>query len=185
MQVRNPWGRGEFQSGKWDDDGPGWDEFPLVKEVLKHEAKNDGAFWLEKHEFFKYFPKVCLCAKDMRRFADDPHGRQASVVAMEVAKAAEWEAATCVLSAELRNRVRLIFIAIDQQYGDSNGTVEKDELQTFDKNGKMFEKMDASSSGHITSEAFEAYFGSMQTERGEKAVGGCLNHFEKKLALSK
>jgi len=42
IQVRNPWGHGEFQSGKWDDDGPMWDKFPLVKINLKHEAKDDG-----------------------------------------------------------------------------------------------------------------------------------------------
>jgi len=75
VQVRNPWGRGEFQSGKWDDDGPGWDEFPLVKEVLKHEAEDDGAFWLDKHEFFKFFVVIYLCAKDMRRFADETNNQ--------------------------------------------------------------------------------------------------------------
>ena len=119
------------------------------------------------------------------------HGRQASVVAMEEAKAAEWEAATCVLSAELRNRVRLIFIgarrcaaplpisrtalphypshalhcpttrlthcaaAIDQQYGNSNGTVEIHELRRFDCRDEIFDRMDEGNWGQITSEAFE------------------------------
>ena len=29
--------------------GPGWDEFPLVKEVLKHEAEDDGKHPATKH----------------------------------------------------------------------------------------------------------------------------------------
>ena len=29
--------------------GPGWDEFPLVKEVLKHEAEDDGKHPVTKH----------------------------------------------------------------------------------------------------------------------------------------
>ena len=29
-KVRNPWGQGEFQSGRWDDDGAGWSEYPEV-----------------------------------------------------------------------------------------------------------------------------------------------------------
>ena len=31
IKVRNPWGSGEFKSGMWDDDGPGWSEYPSVK----------------------------------------------------------------------------------------------------------------------------------------------------------
>ena len=37
-----------------DDDGPGWDEHPEFKEILGFEAKDDGIFWVNKSEFFKY-----------------------------------------------------------------------------------------------------------------------------------
>ena len=65
VQVRNPWGSGEFETGMWDDDGPGWDEFPDVKAELKPVARDDGVFWMSKEEFFKYFTRVYVCAKRM------------------------------------------------------------------------------------------------------------------------
>merc|ERR1719199_353123 len=55
IKVRNPWGKGEFKSGKFDDDGPGWQLYPEVKAACKPVQADDGVFWLEKEEFFKYF----------------------------------------------------------------------------------------------------------------------------------
>ena len=66
------------------------------------------------------------------------------------------------------------------QTGDGNGTVEKEELKCVDKNGelflaltlililnptlgKLFAKLDASSSGHVSVESWLAYFGEMKT----------------------
>jgi len=66
VKVRNPWGKGEFKSGKWDDDGPGWEEYPDVKDALKPVQANDGVFWVEMDEFFQYFHSIYLCAHDMR-----------------------------------------------------------------------------------------------------------------------
>jgi len=68
IKVRNPWGKGEFQSGKWDDDGPGWDQYPQVKAALKPLGIDDGIFWLDKNEFFEHFTCVYVCAKDMTGF---------------------------------------------------------------------------------------------------------------------
>mmetsp|Transcript_120659 Transcript_120659/g.225455 ORF Transcript_120659/g.225455 Transcript_120659/m.225455 type:complete len:645 (+) Transcript_120659:2-1936(+) len=65
IKVRNPWGQGEFDAGKWVDDGDGWEEYPQVKEELKPEVIDNGVFWMEKDEFFQYFPTVYLCALDM------------------------------------------------------------------------------------------------------------------------
>merc|ERR1712166_1089967 len=65
IKVRNPWGSGEMQNGKWDDDGPGWKEHPHVKAALNPLGIDDGIFWVEKSEFFEYFPSVYLCAMDM------------------------------------------------------------------------------------------------------------------------
>ena len=42
LQVRNPWGSGEMKSGKWDDDGPGWDQHPDVKAALNPVELDDG-----------------------------------------------------------------------------------------------------------------------------------------------
>jgi hypothetical protein len=77
IQVRNPWGKGELTSGKWDDDGPGWDQHPEVRnaisELIGAQAPvqaNDGAFWLEKEEFCKYFPTIFLCALNMADFCN-------------------------------------------------------------------------------------------------------------------
>jgi len=71
LQMRNPWGRGEIKEGMWDDDGPGWDEYPQVKAELNPTVADDGIFWLSKDEFFKYFHTIYLCAKDMSTVGQD------------------------------------------------------------------------------------------------------------------
>eukprot|EP01068_Selenidium_serpulae_P016756 Selendium_serpulae@DN6318_c1_g1_i6.p2 len=68
IQVRNPWGRGELGNGMWDDDGPGWEQFPEVKAELKPVNRDDGVFWMSKKEFFQRFTQVFLCAKSMSEF---------------------------------------------------------------------------------------------------------------------
>ncbi|CAE7748895.1 DEK1 [Symbiodinium pilosum] len=68
IKVRNPWGRGEFTSGEWCDDGPGWRKHPEVAAVCKPVKANDGVFWVSKEEFFKYFKTIYLCAMDMKKF---------------------------------------------------------------------------------------------------------------------
>jgi len=71
LQVRNPWGSGEFESGEWDDDGPGWEKFPEVAEALGFVAADDGVFWVSKEEFFRFFPTLYLSASDMTHFKED------------------------------------------------------------------------------------------------------------------
>lgn len=34
LKVRNPWGKGEVEDGMFDDDGPGWDQYPQIKAKL-------------------------------------------------------------------------------------------------------------------------------------------------------
>jgi len=65
IKVRNPWGKGEFKSGMWDDDGPGWEQHPAVKEALNPIVADNGVFWVSKEEFFQYFHTVYVSAKDM------------------------------------------------------------------------------------------------------------------------
>uniref|UniRef100_A0A7S3U8F0 Calpain catalytic domain-containing protein n=1 Tax=Strombidinopsis acuminata TaxID=141414 RepID=A0A7S3U8F0_9SPIT len=68
IRVRNPWGKGEFKSGLWTDEGEGWTKYPEVREACKPVVANDGVFWVEKEEFFKYFKTIYLCAQDMSEF---------------------------------------------------------------------------------------------------------------------
>eukprot|EP00656_Telonema_subtile_P049252 TRINITY_DN6077_c0_g4_i4.p3 TRINITY_DN6077_c0_g4~~TRINITY_DN6077_c0_g4_i4.p3 ORF type:complete len:127 (-),score=45.43 TRINITY_DN6077_c0_g4_i4:78-458(-) len=74
IKVRNPWGSGEFTNGKWDDDGPGWDENPQVKLLLNPRNVDNGIFWMDKDEFFEFFSTVYLCAKDMATFTGNIGG---------------------------------------------------------------------------------------------------------------
>ena len=45
FKVRNPWGTGEIEDGDFDDDGPGWDKYPQIKNLLKPVVADDGIFW--------------------------------------------------------------------------------------------------------------------------------------------
>ena len=38
-----------------------------MKKVCKPVVADDGIFWLEKDEFFKYFGTIHVCAKNMSR----------------------------------------------------------------------------------------------------------------------
>lgn len=51
--------------------------------------------------------------------------------------------------------------------------------QAVDKRGKLFTKLDTSSTGHVTVEGFQAFFGAMKSERGEKAADQLMAHMEK------
>lgn len=65
IKVRNSWGTGEFKRGKWGDDGPGWDDYPAVKEALNPVQANDGVFWWSRKNpstssrLFTYVLKTC------------------------------------------------------------------------------------------------------------------------------
>ena len=71
LKVRNPWGKGEIEDGEFDDDGPGWDRYPQIKEKLKPVVADDGIFWVTKQEFFHFFDTVYLSASNMTEFLED------------------------------------------------------------------------------------------------------------------
>lgn len=71
IKVRNPWGKGEFTAGKWTDEGSGWAAHPEVKAACNPKDADDGCFWMEKDEFFEFFPTVYLCALDMTGLQKD------------------------------------------------------------------------------------------------------------------
>jgi len=110
--------------------------------------------------------------------------RIGEVKKLETEKSAVWKTQASVLTADERERVRVLHAAFDS-LGDGNGTVEKDELKFVDKTGKLFVKLDATSMGHVTVDSFEGYFGTMKSERGEKAIQGLMNHMEKQIALQR
>eukprot|EP00529_Nitzschia_sp_RCC80_P010350 CAMPEP_0113464634 /NCGR_PEP_ID=MMETSP0014_2-20120614/13303_1 /TAXON_ID=2857 /ORGANISM="Nitzschia sp." /LENGTH=776 /DNA_ID=CAMNT_0000356723 /DNA_START=84 /DNA_END=2414 /DNA_ORIENTATION=+ /assembly_acc=CAM_ASM_000159 len=70
--VRNPWGKGEIDSGRFGSHGRGWREHPEIEEALDpiHDA-DDGVFWCTKEEFFEYFEAVYLGASDLSKFLLD------------------------------------------------------------------------------------------------------------------
>mmetsp|Transcript_18762 Transcript_18762/g.38851 ORF Transcript_18762/g.38851 Transcript_18762/m.38851 type:complete len:536 (-) Transcript_18762:355-1962(-) len=70
-KVRNPWGKGEIKDGQFDDDGPGWDQYPEVKKAMKPVVADDGIFYVTKKEFFKFFSSLYLSASDMTEFLED------------------------------------------------------------------------------------------------------------------
>jgi len=71
LNVRNPWGTGEIKDGQFDDDGPGWEEFPEIEEELNPVFTDDGAFWVTKEEFFRFYQTIYLSASNMTRFLED------------------------------------------------------------------------------------------------------------------
>eukprot|EP00316_Scyphosphaera_apsteinii_P019989 CAMPEP_0119329142 /NCGR_PEP_ID=MMETSP1333-20130426/75161_1 /TAXON_ID=418940 /ORGANISM="Scyphosphaera apsteinii, Strain RCC1455" /LENGTH=633 /DNA_ID=CAMNT_0007338191 /DNA_START=88 /DNA_END=1989 /DNA_ORIENTATION=- len=68
IKMRNPHGRGEITNGDFDDDGPGWAQYPQIKAEINLTVADDGIFWVTKQEFFRYFETLYLCAKDMAEF---------------------------------------------------------------------------------------------------------------------
>jgi len=71
LNMRNPWGSGEIDNGEFDDDGPGWEKYPQIKEELNPVIVDDGAFWVTKEEFFRFYQTIYVCACDMTRFIED------------------------------------------------------------------------------------------------------------------
>mmetsp|Transcript_103705 Transcript_103705/g.298628 ORF Transcript_103705/g.298628 Transcript_103705/m.298628 type:complete len:625 (-) Transcript_103705:74-1948(-) len=57
VQIRNPWGTGEW-TGPWSDDSPEWENFPHVKYELGFEKSDDGAFWMQWEDFARYWSYV-------------------------------------------------------------------------------------------------------------------------------
>jgi hypothetical protein len=54
LRIRNPWGNSEWK-GDWSDDSSLWNERKDVADALGGLEKiDDGAFWMERNDFFKY-----------------------------------------------------------------------------------------------------------------------------------
>ncbi len=71
FKVRNPWGKGEIENGEFDDDGPGWKQYPEIKKMLNPVVADDGIFWMKKQEFFRLFDHIYVSASNMTHFLED------------------------------------------------------------------------------------------------------------------
>jgi len=90
----------------------------------------------------------------------------------------EKELAAGALTDQQIQEVKSMHHILDE---DQNGTLEKEELLACcdDKNGKLFDKLDVDSNGHVDMEEFVRYFYQMSLDRGQKAVCGLISHLKK------
>ena len=58
VQLRNPWGHGEW-NGLWSDGSPIWTA--SLREELNAEAKNDGLFWMPFEDYCREFNDMSVC----------------------------------------------------------------------------------------------------------------------------
>jgi len=57
LQIRNPWGHGEWK-GDWSDKSDMWEKNPTVKKALNYEDRNDGKFWMTWEDYQKNYNKI-------------------------------------------------------------------------------------------------------------------------------
>lgn len=62
VQLRNPWGRGEWE-GAWSDKSDEWRRHKSVKKLLRPTAVDDGAFWMSWDDFSRIFQQIDVCAR--------------------------------------------------------------------------------------------------------------------------
>merc|ERR1712025_717197 len=71
IQIRNPFGNGDSKRGKFRQGGPGWRQYPEIKQELKPKsaATDSDLFWMTKEEFFRCYDTFYVGATDMKRFS--------------------------------------------------------------------------------------------------------------------
>ena len=62
VQLRNPWGRGEWE-GAWSDKSELWAKHGSVKSLLRPVEADDGAFWMAWGDFDRIFEQIDICAR--------------------------------------------------------------------------------------------------------------------------
>jgi len=69
VQLRNPWGTGEWH-GAFSDHSCYWSE--EAKEACQLEAADDGAFWMSLADFRRYFAFISVAPFHVELAADAP-----------------------------------------------------------------------------------------------------------------
>lgn len=57
VQIRNPWGRGEW-TGDWSDKSELWSKNPDVKKAVGFEDVDDGAFWMSWDDYVENWDRI-------------------------------------------------------------------------------------------------------------------------------
>ena len=60
LQIRNPWGKGEF-TGDWSDNSELWETLPEEKREKMHIQREDGAFWMCYKDWVNLFTSFDVC----------------------------------------------------------------------------------------------------------------------------
>lgn len=60
IQMRNPWGHGEW-TGAWSDGSAEWDDNPDVANALNPQEKEDGTFWMPWDGFLDQYSAIDVC----------------------------------------------------------------------------------------------------------------------------
>lgn len=60
LQIRNPWGHGEWK-GDWSDFSPLWTEAAKKAYGINELDPDDGSFWMDYKDFLKYFTSLTVC----------------------------------------------------------------------------------------------------------------------------
>lgn len=58
IQLRNPWGRFEW-NGEWSDESDQWTE--EAKRIVQYEERDDGVFWMPFLAFQQFFVSIHIC----------------------------------------------------------------------------------------------------------------------------
>lgn len=57
VQIRNPWGTGEWK-GDWSDSSSKWTEHPAVAKAVGYVNKDDGAFWMSWDDVVQHWTSI-------------------------------------------------------------------------------------------------------------------------------
>ena len=58
VQIRNPWGKGEW-NGKWSDNSPLWTQ--ELRNQLKQVDQDDGSFWMPFEDWCREYDDIGIC----------------------------------------------------------------------------------------------------------------------------
>lgn len=66
VKLRNPWGSGEW-NGMWSDNCPLWKLHPQIAKEVGFVKAEDGVFWVDITDFWKYFDRIQVCDRSTKK----------------------------------------------------------------------------------------------------------------------